>query len=35
MKNARVVGIPDYGHEVDSKKDLVLPLILEFLEEID
>lgn len=35
MKNVKVVGIPNYGHEVDDKKELVLPHVLEFLESIE
>ena len=35
MKNAKVVGIPDYGHGVDNEKELVLPNVLEFLEGIE
>ena len=35
MKNAKVVGIPDYGHDVIDHKDLVLPHVLEFLESIE
>lgn len=35
MKNVKVVGIPNHGHAVQRQKDLVLPHILEFLEEIN
>lgn len=35
MKNVKVVGIPNHGHAVWKQKDLVLPHILEFLEEIN
>ena len=31
MKNAKVVGIPGYGHEVSRAKDLVIPHVIEFL----
>ncbi len=35
MKNAKVVGIPDHGHGVNREKDLVLPRVLEFLENVE
>ena len=35
MKNARMVGIPGFGHEVSKAKDLILPHVLEFLENIE
>ena len=34
MKNVKVVGIPNHNHAVQEQKDLVLPHILEFLEEM-
>ena len=35
MKNTKVVGIPNHGHSVDDKKELVLPHVLEFLEDVE
>jgi len=34
MKNAKVVGISGYGHGVSQAKDLVIPHVLEFLEDL-
>ena len=34
MKNAKVVGIPNHGHGVSLEKELVLPHVIEFLENI-
>ena len=34
MKNVKVVGIPNHGHAVQEQKDLVLPHVIEFLEEM-
>lgn len=35
MQNVKVVGIPKHGHTVQQQKDLVLPHILGFLDEIN
>ena len=35
MKNASVIGIPDYGHRFEPMAELVLPHILEFLYSVD
>ncbi|MHA2028949.1 MAG: alpha/beta fold hydrolase [Candidatus Kariarchaeaceae archaeon] len=33
MKNAQVFGIPNRGHEVNGEKELILPRVLQFLQE--
>ena len=35
MKNAKVVGIPNFGHNVIDEKNLTLPHVLEFIEDVE